>query len=85
MLLLLFFFSFLANPQGGAAEEKWPGVDKAVVEKVATEHGRTPGKRLIDTDKGDLLLFLFLLAGVVGGFAAGYYWRALTGKERGRE
>ena len=57
--------------------EKWPGVDKAVVEKVANEHGREARSPLINTDQGDLLLFVFLIAGAISGFAAGYYWRAL--------
>ncbi|MEK6777122.1 MAG: cobalt ABC transporter permease [bacterium] len=60
------------------AEEKWPGVDESVVEKYAKEHGREAREPLINTDQGDLLLFVFLLAGTVGGFAAGYYWRVLT-------
>jgi hypothetical protein len=59
------------------ASEKWQGVDESVVEKVAREHGREAKTPLINTDQGDLLLFVFLLAGVVGGFTAGYYWRVL--------
>lgn len=61
----------------------WPGVDEAVVEKVARQHGRPAREPLINTDQGDLLLFLFLLAGAVGGFAAGYYWRVLIEQRRG--
>lgn len=66
------------------AEEKskWPGIDEAVVEKVAQQHGRPAREPLINTDQGDLLLFLFLLAGAVGGFAAGYYWRLLMEQRR---
>ncbi|MFH1014676.1 MAG: cobalt ABC transporter permease [Nitrospirota bacterium] len=60
------------------ASEKWPGVDESVVEKYAKEHGREAMTPLINTDQGDLLLFVFLIAGTVGGFAAGYYWRTLT-------
>ena len=56
---------------------KWTGVDESVVEKIAGEHGRHAVEPLINTDKGDLLLFVFLLAGTTGGFAAGYYWRML--------
>jgi ABC-type cobalt transport system substrate-binding protein len=56
---------------------KWPGVDESVVEKYAKEYGRAASEPFINTDQGDLLLFLFLLAGTVGGFAAGYYWRVL--------
>ena len=60
-----------------SAAEKWPGVDESVVEKYAQEHGREAHTPLINTDQGDLLLFVFLVAGAVGGFAAGYYWRVL--------
>ena len=60
------------------AADKWSGVDESVVEKYAQEHGREAREPLINTDQGDLLLFVFLLAGAVGGFAAGYYWRKLT-------
>lgn len=59
------------------AAEKWPGVDESVVEKYAKEHGREAREPFINTDQGDLLLFVFLLAGTIGGFAAGYYWRIL--------
>lgn len=72
------------------ASEKWPGVDEVVVEKIAAEHGREASSPLIDTDQGDLLLFLFLLAGAIAGFVAGYYWHTLmtvrittTGNEKG--
>lgn len=60
-----------------SASEKWPGVDETVVEKIAMEHGRSAREPLVNTDQGDLLLFLFLLAGAAGGFAAGYAWRTL--------
>lgn len=73
LLLILFSLQPLAF---GA--EKWPGVDESVVEKFAKEHGREAREPLINTDQGDLLLFVFLVAGTAGGFAAGYYWRTLT-------
>ena len=63
------------------ASEKWQGVDESVVEKFAKEHGREARKPFINTDQGDLLLFVFLLAGTIGGFAAGYYWKELTGNK----
>ncbi len=59
------------------AAEKWPGVDEAVVNKIAREHGREERPSLIPAAEGDLQLFVFLLAGTVGGFVAGYYWRVL--------
>ena len=49
-----------------------------MIERYAKEHGREAREPLINTDQGDLLLFVFLLAGAVGGFFAGYYWRTLT-------
>ncbi len=61
---------------------KWQCVDESVVEKLATEHGREAHKPLINTDRGDLLLFVFLLAGALGGFAAGYFWRNLMEKRK---
>jgi hypothetical protein len=52
-------------PSVVAAAEKWSGVDEAVVEKIAKEHGREAREPVINTDKGDLLLFVFLLAGAL--------------------
>jgi hypothetical protein len=60
-----------------AVTPRWEGVDKTVVEKFAADAGRTPQEPDIDTDQGDLLLFLFLLAGAGGGFVAGYAFRSL--------
>ena len=76
---LAFFLLSLFPIYALAAEksEKWPGIDESVVEKIAKEHGREAREPIINTDQGDLLLFVFLLAGAVGGFAAGYYWRRL--------
>jgi cobalt/nickel transport system permease protein len=61
----------------------WPGVDESVVEKVAAEAGRKPRRPYIDTDRGDLLLFVFLSAGIVGGFFLGYSYRVLFGERLG--
>ena len=72
--LLLIFFSLQPFAFGA---EKWPGVDESVVEKFAKEHGREAREPFINTDQGDLLLFVFLLAGTAGGFIAGYYWKEL--------
>lgn len=59
------------------AENKWSGVDETIVEKIAEEHGRRPWAPFINTDQGDLLLFVFLLAGIIGGFVMGYLWRKI--------
>lgn len=60
--------------------ELWAGVDEAVVKRIATDFGRPPHTPLINTDQGDLLLFLFLSAGAIGGFVAGWSARGLFGK-----
>jgi len=64
------------------AEEKWKGIDETVVGKIAREHGREPKAPLLNTGEGDLQLFVFLAAGAVGGFVAGYYWRMLLEGKR---
>ncbi len=79
MVWLVFFFLSLYPFYALAVEKngKWSGIDESVVEKIAKEHGREAREPIINTDQGDLLLFVFLLAGAVGGFVAGYYWRRL--------
>ena len=75
-VFILLVFTFQPSAFCGE-KEKWPGVDESVVEKYAKEHGREAHEPLINTDQGDLLLFVFLLAGTLGGFLAGYSWRVL--------
>lgn len=76
-LLLTQAGTALAQEQG-----KWPGVDVNVVEKIAQEQGRPAWTPFINTDQGDLLLFVFLLAGAAGGFMAGFCWRKLFCENR---
>lgn len=72
----------MASPIVSANEEsKWPGVDETVVEKIAAEQGRTAWTPFINTDQGDLLLFVFLLAGIGGGFMMGYNFHKLFVKK----
>ena len=73
--VILFMLSSLSPAI--ADQEKWLGVDESVVQKIAKEHGREAHTPFIKTDQGDLLLFVFLIAGAISGFAAGYYWRIL--------
>ena len=77
-ILILIFASWILTSSAFAQEQgKWPGVDVNVVEKFAQEQGRPAWTPFINTDQGDLLLFVFLLAGTVGGFVAGLCWRKL--------
>lgn len=78
MTMILLSFCFLLLVRWAFAEEsKWSGVDESVVEKYAAEHGREAREPFINTDQGDLLLFVFLLGGAVAGFIGGYCWRVL--------
>lgn len=61
---------------------QWTGVDQSVVQKYAEEHGRKAWKPFINTDQGDLLLFVFLIAGAAGGFVAGYSWKKLMDQKQ---
>lgn len=79
-VLLIFLFLLIGN-NFAFAKDKWSGVDENVIEKVAEEHGRHARSPFINTDQGDLLLFVFLLAGTAGGFALGYNFRKLFGEK----
>ena len=70
--LCAFFFSLWIS-----ADAEWSGVDTTVVEKFAKEAGRPPSEPLLNTERGDILLFLFMIAGTVGGFIGGFYFRQL--------
>jgi ABC-type cobalt transport system substrate-binding protein len=83
-VFLLLLTAYCLLPTAIFATEKWSGVDETVIGKYAKEHGREAREPFINTDQGNMLLFLFLLAGAIGGFAAGYYWRMLS-EERTRD
>lgn len=69
-----------AFAQEGGGPPRWAGVDETVVERFAAEAGRLPWHPIPEAS-GDLHLFLFLVAGIVGGFAAGYLYRRLFVEE----
>lgn len=73
-LLILSLVLLVAAAAAEESQPKWPGVDETVVEKFARELGREACDPYINTDQGDLLLFLFALSGSVGGFVMGYCW-----------
>jgi cobalt/nickel transport protein len=58
-------------------EAKYPGVDEAVVAHFAEKAGRPAWEPFINTGQGDVALFFFLCAGILGGFVAGYHYREL--------
>jgi cobalt/nickel transport protein len=77
-LRVLGLLSFMVpSPSASAAPGNWSGIDETVVEKIALEAGRHPHGLLFEIDQGDLPLFLFLCAGILGGSILGYYFRML--------
>jgi cobalt/nickel transport system permease protein len=59
----------------------WEGVDVSVIGEYASKAGRAAATPLINI-QGDLLLFSFAIAGVIGGFIAGYYWRGIFDRRK---
>ncbi|PLX78221.1 MAG: hypothetical protein C0615_03920 [Desulfuromonas sp.] len=85
LFLLLIVLLLLAAPTiAEEKKEKWAGIDEAVIEKYATDKGREAAEPLFNVE-GDMLLFLFALAGACGGFVMGFYWHKLfvVGKPEG--
>jgi hypothetical protein len=65
-------------------EGKWIGIDVSIVGKYAEKYGHPPKDPYINTDQGDLLLFVFTFFGLVGGIVIGYNFRKLfiEGKDK---
>ncbi len=67
------FLLALLWPVATWAQERWSGIDETVIERFAEERGRTAAEPFFNPE-GDLLLFLFALAGTIAGFVIGYCW-----------
>lgn len=74
LIVLLALGAFMIRSDRNA---RWAGVDETVVEHYALKAGHPARKPYINTDQGDLLLFLFLVAGATGGFIGGYCFRGI--------
>lgn len=64
-----------------------PGADQKVSEAVrvyAQKAGVAQRAPFINTDKGDILLFLFCISGLVAGFYLGYNWRKIISDKGGK-
>lgn len=87
LTLLLLAMAATAFAAGAMAQEKpkgskWSGTD-TIVEKFAEDLGGVRAREpFINTDQGDLLLFLFALGGFGAGFTSGYLWRTLFAEKQ---
>ncbi|MCL6558397.1 MAG: hypothetical protein K6U74_06270, partial [Firmicutes bacterium] len=64
-----------------ASYDEVPGADEKVgdiVKDYAEKAGVSEREPYINTDKGDILLFLFLFSGLASGFYLGYNWRKMV-------
>lgn len=83
LVLGLITMSLVMGAAGAVqGEERWQGTD-VLVEKIAKEYGAQPRDPLINTDQGDLILFVFALGGFVSGLVAGYHGRRLFVEKEG--
>ncbi len=80
LLILCVIFFVSGQAQAEEKEEKWKGIDEAVIEKIAEEKGRAP--KSIFNLEGDTELFVFSLFSGLAGFITGYYWRKLLSDEK---
>jgi len=73
----------LAIVLGLVTGQDFSGADEKVnnlVNQFALKVGAGERSPYINTDQGDLLLFLFLVSGLIAGFILGYHWRRIFGK-----
>ncbi|MBU2601453.1 MAG: hypothetical protein KKA32_04710 [Actinobacteria bacterium] len=61
----------------GDSPGDYMGIDATIMEARAEEAGRPARDPLINTDQGDLLLFVFMIGGLGSGIALGYFGRIL--------
>lgn len=72
-------WAFLVS--GHAPSGEWLGVDEAVIGRFVDDAGqRSPP--LFEWVRGDVLLFAFLVAGLLAGFVLGFFARAALGREQ---
>lgn len=71
-----------APPAEAEGRPLWKGMDEVVNQELARSAGRPGREPYLNTDRGDLLLFFFLVGGLASGFAGGYCYRMLVGEGR---
>lgn len=61
---------------------EWPGVDESVIGQIVRGAGGEHARPLLAWVQGDLLLFMFLCAGLLAGFVLGYCARVAFVEQR---
>lgn len=86
-IILMLTFVLLIRPAPALGEEgpaKWRGTDE-VIEEVLQKYGARAREPFINTDQGDLILFVFTLGGLGAGFIMGYHGRRIFVEMEGLE
>lgn len=85
-LIPAFLVMALLVGAGIMAGNDFSGADNTV-NKIADQYAKEVGAGqrdpIINTQKGDLLLFVFGFGGAAGGFYLGYQWRGIFEKKEG--
>lgn|GEM_PF-1002337 len=68
---------------GAAHGQKWQGTDKVIEELASKMGGAKARPPLLNTDQGDLLLFLFAVGGFAAGVIVGVNWDRLFRRKEG--
>jgi hypothetical protein len=74
--------SWLWLVHGAASSGDWEGVDEAVIGRLVASAGVRGPAFALDWVRGDLLLFMFLCAGLTAGFVLGYHARTVCVEQR---
>ena len=86
-IIILLAAAILSGPSPARGQEgpaKWRGTDK-VIEEVLQKYGARAREPFINTDQGDLILFVFSLGGLAAGLVIGYQGRRIFVEMEGLE
>lgn len=82
--LVAAFFIAVVLASGIMLGHDYAGTDETVarvIQQYAVKAGTGIRPPLLNTDRGDLPLFLFAVSGLISGFFFGYNWRDFFGPE----
>jgi len=77
VLAVLAIVPTILQANAGKTKGDYVGIDASIMEARAEEEGHAAKTPLINTDQGDILLFVFCVGGLIAGGLMGYFGRAL--------